>query len=95
MLEGWAKEDARYAISMATQTQLVMTPQCPESGLMLRRLAALPLAEAREYSEKLYEATKEIAPSLIRYTQATDYDKFTRENLRHQADYTTKKIFRA
>lgn len=91
MLEGWAKEDARYAISMATQTQLGMTINARNLELMLRRLAALPLAEAREYSEKLYAATKEIAPSLIRYTQATDYDKFTRENLRHQADVLQKK----
>jgi flavin-dependent thymidylate synthase len=83
LLEGWAKEDARYAISMATQTQLGMTINARNLELMLRRLAALPLAEAQEYSEKLYAATKEVAPSLIRYTQATNYDKFTRQNLRH------------
>jgi len=82
MLEGWAKEDARYAISMATQTQLGMTINARNLELMLRRLAAHPLAEAHEYSEKLYAATKDIAPSLIRYTQATDYDRFTRRNLR-------------
>jgi flavin-dependent thymidylate synthase len=91
LLEGWAKEDARYAISMATQTQLGMTINTRNLELMLRRLAALPLAEAHEYSEKLYAATKEIAPSLIRYTQATDYDKFTRQNLRRQADALLKK----
>jgi flavin-dependent thymidylate synthase len=86
LLEGWAKEDARYAISMATQTQLGMTINARNLELMLRRLAAHPLAEAKEYSEKLYAATKEIAPSLIRYTQATDYDKFTRQNLRRWTD---------
>jgi flavin-dependent thymidylate synthase len=86
LLEGWAKEDARYAISMTTQTQLGMTINARNLELMLRRLAAHPLAEAKEYSEKLYTATKEIAPSLIRYTQATDYDKFTRQNLSNQAD---------
>jgi flavin-dependent thymidylate synthase len=82
LLEGWAKEDARYAISMATQTQLGMTINARNLELMLRRLAALPLDEASEYSHKLYAATKDIAPSLIRYTQATDYDKLTRNNLR-------------
>lgn len=80
-LEGWAKEDARYVISLATQTQLGMTINARNLELMLRRLAALPLAEAQEYSQKLYAATKDIAPSLIRYTHATDYDKFTRKNL--------------
>ena len=85
LLEGWAKEDARYAISMATQTQLGMTINARNLELMLRRLAALPLAEARDYSEQLYAVTKDIAPSLIRYTKATDYDKLTRENLRRAA----------
>ena len=85
LLEGWAKEDARYAISMATQTQLGMTINARNLELMLRRLAAHPLAEAKEYSEKLFAVTKEIAPSLIRYTKATDYDKFTRQNLRSQS----------
>ncbi|MGP8154737.1 MAG: FAD-dependent thymidylate synthase [Smithella sp.] len=84
LLEGWAKEDARYAISMATQTQLGMTINARNLELMLRRLAALPLVEANEYSDKLYEATKDVAPSLIRYTQATDYDKFTKQNLLRQ-----------
>ncbi|HON58892.1 MAG TPA: FAD-dependent thymidylate synthase [Smithella sp.] len=82
LLEGWAKEDARYVISLATQTQLGMTLNARNLELMLRRLAAHPLAEAREYSEQLFAATKDIAPSLIRYTQATDYEKLTKENLR-------------
>jgi flavin-dependent thymidylate synthase len=85
LLEGWAKEDARYVISMATETQLGMTINARNLELMLRRLAAMPSAEAQEYSQKLYTATKDIAPSLIRYTQATDYDKFTRQNLRRKA----------
>jgi flavin-dependent thymidylate synthase len=91
LLEGWAKEDARYAISMATQTQLGMTINARNLELMLRRMAAHPLAEAKEFSEKLFTVTKEIAPSLIRYTQATDHDKFTKQNLRrHCSDLLEK-----
>jgi flavin-dependent thymidylate synthase len=86
VLEGWAKEDARYVIALATETQLGMTINARNLELMLRRLAALPFAEAQEYSKKLYSATKDIAPSLIRYTQATDYDRLTRNNLLNQAD---------
>ena len=82
MLEGWAKEDARYAIALATETQLGMTINARNLELMLRRLAALPLREARLFSEELYAATRDIAPSLIRYTKATDYDRLTRPNLR-------------
>jgi flavin-dependent thymidylate synthase len=81
MLEGWAKEDARYVISLATETQLGMTINARNLELMLRRLAAHPLAEANECSRKLYEATKDTAPSLIRYTEATDYDRLTRRNI--------------
>jgi flavin-dependent thymidylate synthase len=81
LLEGWAKEDARYVIALATQTQLGMTINARNLELMLRRLAAVPLSEAQEYSKKLYAATKDIAPSLIRYTEATDYDRLTKNNL--------------
>jgi len=86
LLEGWAKEDARYVIALATETQLGMTINARNLELMLRRLAALPSAEAREYSNKLYTATKDIAPALIRYIQATEYDRLTRPNLHKQAE---------
>ena len=84
MLEGWAKEDARYIISLATETQLGMTLNARNLELMLRRLAAHPLIEAHRYSQKLYEATKDIAPSLIRYTEATDFDRLTRQALKEK-----------
>jgi thymidylate synthase ThyX len=54
-LEGWAKEDARYVISLATETQLGMTLNARNLELMLRRLAAHPLEEAREYGRRLFE----------------------------------------
>ncbi|PKN71183.1 MAG: thymidylate synthase (FAD) [Deltaproteobacteria bacterium HGW-Deltaproteobacteria-12] len=85
LLEGWAKEDARYTIALATETQLGMTINARNLELMLRRLAGMPLAEAREYSGKLYAATKDIAPSLIRYTEATEYDRLTRVGLQRHA----------
>jgi flavin-dependent thymidylate synthase len=91
MLEGWAKEDARYAIALATETQLGMTINARNLELMLRRLSAVPLAEAGLYSEKLYAATRDIAPSLIRYTQATEYDRLTRRNLQKQTETLLQK----
>ncbi len=90
MLEGWAKEDARYVIALATETQLGMTINARNLELMLRRLAAHPLAEARDFSVKLYEATKDTAPSLIRYTEATDYDRLTRKALKAEVDALLK-----
>lgn len=85
MLEGWAKEDARYIIALATETQLGMTLNARNLELMMRRLAAHPLSEAGLCSRKLYDATKDIAPSLIRYTDATDYDRLTRPSLKEKA----------
>jgi thymidylate synthase ThyX len=52
---------------------------------MVRRLAASPLAEARQYSRRLYDAAKGVAPSLVRYTDPTPYDLETREALRAEA----------
>jgi len=51
----------------------------------------VPLSEAQEYSSKLYAVTKDIAPSLIRYTVATNYDRLTRANLKNLATIFIKK----
>jgi len=75
LLEGWAKEDARYCLALATETQLGMTINARNAELMIRRLAASPLAEARRFSGMLYEAVSGIAPSLVRYTRPTPYDR--------------------
>jgi flavin-dependent thymidylate synthase len=85
LLEGWAKEDARYIIPLATKTQLGMTVNARNLELMIRRLAAAPLSESQEYSRRLFEVTKGAAPSLVRYTEPTSYDRETREALRTQA----------
>ncbi len=82
MLEGWAKEDARYVLCLATEAQLGMTLNTRNLELMLRRLSAHSLEEAREYSRRLHDATRGIAPSLVRYTAPTEFDCATREDLR-------------
>ena len=85
-LEGWAKEDARYIIALATETQLGMTINARSMELMLRRLAAHPLAEAQGFSRALLKATQHVTPSLIRYTEATGYERLTRQALKDAAD---------
>jgi len=84
-VDGWAKEDARYIVSMATHAQLGMTLNARNLELMLRRSAAHPLHEVNEYGTQLYEATGEIAPSLVRYTAATPFDRDTKGALRELA----------
>jgi len=84
-VDGWAKEDARYIVSMATHAQLGMTLNARNLELMLRRCAAHPLKEVNEYGTQLYEATGDIAPSLVRYTAAAPFDRDTRGALRDLA----------
>jgi len=85
-LEGWAKEDARYIVSLATEAQLGMTLNARSLELLLRRLAAHPLKESQVFSRQLYEATFAIAPSLIRYTEPTPFDRETRSALRRMGE---------
>ncbi len=91
VLEGWAKEDARYIVSLATEAQLGMTANARTLELMLRRMASHPLAEVKEYGKKLYGAVKAVAPSLIRYTEATGFDRDTRSDLEKEIENIVKK----
>jgi flavin-dependent thymidylate synthase len=93
-LEGWAKEDARYALSLATQAQLGMSFNARTLEHAIRIMHHSELAECRELSQKLFEVTKEVAPSLIilsdpqefKKTFKTelqdDHFKYTRSNLK-------------
>ncbi len=73
--KGNASEDARYVVSLATQTQLGMTVNARTTEIMIRRTAAHPLAEVREFGAQLCEAVKTLAPSLVKYTDPTDYER--------------------
>ena len=82
LIEGAAKEDARYVTALATEGQLGMTLNARNLELAVRRLAAHPLAEVRDLGQKLYEAVQPVAPSLILFTEACDFDRRTYEDLR-------------
>ena len=77
LLEGWAKEDARYAVSLSTEGQLGLPVNARNLELMIRRFAARPLAEVRELNGLIYDRVREIAPSIILFTAATDFDALT------------------
>jgi flavin-dependent thymidylate synthase len=68
-IEGLAKEDARYALPLATTAQLGMTINARNLEYLIQRLAGDPLAENKMISKALYEHAVEIAPSLVKYTQ--------------------------
>jgi flavin-dependent thymidylate synthase len=86
LLENLAKEDARYILSLATQTQVGATVNARNLELMIRRFASHHLAEIRELGRKLFDSVKKISPSIILFYEANDYDQKTYEEL---LDHTT------
>ncbi|MCF7911621.1 MAG: FAD-dependent thymidylate synthase [Candidatus Cloacimonetes bacterium] len=74
-LRGKAKEDARYVLALATQTQFGMTINARSLERLLQRLDKNELAEARELKEALYQQAISIAPSLVRYTKCEACEK--------------------
>jgi flavin-dependent thymidylate synthase len=85
VLEGWAKEDARYVVSLATHGQLGMTINARNLELLVRRFAAKRLAEFRELNERLYGLAREVAPSLLLFTEASPFDQDAYEDLVEEA----------
>ncbi len=84
-LEGWAKEDARYIVSFATESQIGITLSARSLEHVVSRCASHPLAEVREYGRRLYESIEGVAPSLVKYTDPTEYNTHTRAALREEA----------
>jgi len=81
LLDGWAKEDARYVVSLATEGQLGMTINARNLELLVRRFASRKLAELKELKTKLFVLAKEVAPSIILFTGPNDFDAKTYEEL--------------
>jgi flavin-dependent thymidylate synthase len=74
VLDGWAKEDARYVVSLATCGQLGMTLNARNLELLIRRFASKGLAELREFNRLIQRLAKEAAPSIILFTEAGAFD---------------------
>ena len=85
ILEGWAKEDARYIVSLATEGQLGMTINGRNLELLIRRLASKKLVELQKLDTRLYELAKEVAPSIIIFIEPGDFDARTCEEFRDEA----------
>jgi len=84
-LENAAKEDARYITSLATRTQLGMTVNARNLELMVRRFAASELAEVRQLGQELCAQASAVAPSLLLFCGASDYDTRTALRVREFA----------
>ncbi len=84
ILDGWAKEDARYAVSLATEGQLGMTINARNLELLIRRFAAKETAEIRELNASLYRLAKSVAPSIILFTDPSDFEARTYGGIRDE-----------
>jgi flavin-dependent thymidylate synthase len=83
IIDGLAKEDARYVISLATETQLGMTVNARTLENMIVKCNSHALAEIRRYGQNLFESVKDVAPSIIKYIEPTDYLLNMNNSLRH------------
>lgn len=72
-LEGKAKEDARYVLSLATQTQMGITINGRSLERLLRRLDSCPFAEAKQLKYEIEMQVKPVAPSIVKYTKSDNY----------------------
>lgn len=86
VLDGWAKEDARYIVSLATEGQLGLTINARNLELLIRRFAAKESEEIRALNGRLFALAKEVAPSVILFTEAADFDARTYGEIERAAD---------
>ena len=89
-----AKEDSRYATSLATLTQLGMTINARNLEYMIARLMNSHLTELKDFAEKLYNSVKDIVPSLVKYVNEDPYyrEYFPQcKGERHDSDITENK----
>lgn len=75
LLDGWAKEDARYILSLATLGQVGMTINARNLEHLFRHFSLSTLEEVRNSGKKIYELVKDVAPSIILFPESSEFDK--------------------
>ena len=73
ILDGWAKEDARYILPMSVEAQLGLTISARNLENLITKLRSSDIIELNKIGEKLFKLTDGIAPSIIKYTKSTEY----------------------
>lgn len=80
--KGVEPEDARYATPLATQGQVGLTINARNLEFLFRRFASHPLSEVQKIGREMYQLVEKIAPSIILFTEANDFDQKTYPELR-------------
>lgn len=92
LLEGWAKEDARYITALATESQVGQTINARNLELLLRRFASHPLSEVKTLGRTIYDKISDVAPSILIFNDANDRDLKTYPELKEISSKFTDKI---
>ncbi|MFA4858786.1 MAG: FAD-dependent thymidylate synthase [Candidatus Margulisiibacteriota bacterium] len=90
LLEGWAKEDARYVTSLATLGQLGMTINARNLEYLFRRFASQSLSEVKAIGQAMYKLASGIAPSIILFVEANAFDQKTYSEIEAYVDQNLK-----
>jgi len=80
--KGIEPEDARYVTAMAAYGQVGLTINARNLELLFRRFASAELEEVRKIGRSLYDLAGRIAPSILLFTEANDFDQKTYPELR-------------
>ncbi len=91
-VDGWAKEDARYAVSLATKSQFGMTINARELEHVLKKFACSNLREIRVLGQKMFELVKDMSPSIIKYVTPALCDSETPKMVRKESSRFMKDI---
>lgn len=83
-VDGWAKEDARYAVSLGTLSQFGMTVNARTLEYMLRRFRGSGLQEIRDFADSVYSLTGDFCPSIIKYTRPSEGEVARKELLKSE-----------
>ncbi|MCX6555930.1 MAG: FAD-dependent thymidylate synthase [Candidatus Aminicenantes bacterium] len=75
LLEGKAKEDARYILSLATQGQVGMTINARNLEHLFRRCNCSARNEVRKLAKKMHALVMPIAPSIILFPEPSRFDR--------------------
>ncbi|MBP7088172.1 MAG: FAD-dependent thymidylate synthase [Candidatus Omnitrophica bacterium] len=95
LLEGWAKEDARYITALATKSQVGQTINARNLELLLRRFASCPLEEIKTLGKVIYKKISGVAPSIVLFHEVNDRDLKTYPELKGLASEIIKENYRA
>ncbi len=93
--KGIEPEDARYVTSLATEGQLGQTINARNLEFLFRRFASHPFSEVRKLGQEMFKLVEPIAPSIILFTGANDFDQKTYSELKKALEGKRQKAKKA